>query len=182
MSDDRTGEVTPAPESGEPGDPVTGGPDLARAALRRAKLEARARGLATARAPRRQRPARAPRDGDARDPQPFGAAIRQLMADRGWEQTERVASVMGRWAAIVGADVAAHCRPEALDDGILVIVAESTAWATQLRLLQRTLLERIGADIGDGVVRQLRVHGPTAPDWRRGPRRVVGRGPRDTYG
>jgi predicted nucleic acid-binding Zn ribbon protein len=26
------------------------------------------------------------------------------------------------------------------------------------------------------------VHGPTAPTWGRGPRRVAGRGPRDTYG
>jgi len=31
-------------------------------------------------------------------------------------------------------------------------------------------------------VQRLRVHGPTAPDWRHGPLRVTGRGPRDTYG
>ena len=29
---------------------------------------------------------------------------------------------------------------------------------------------------------QLHVHGPVAPSWAKGPKRVRGRGPRDTYG
>jgi predicted nucleic acid-binding Zn ribbon protein len=49
-------------------------------------------------------------------------------------------------------------------------------------LLSRTILERLSAEVGPGVVRRLHVHGPTAPDWRHGPLRVTGRGPRDTYG
>src|SRR6266496_2400500 len=40
----------------------------------------------------------------------------------------------------------------------------------------------VGADIGDGFVTKLHIHGPAAPSWNRGPRRVRGRGPRDTYG
>jgi creatinine amidohydrolase/Fe(II)-dependent formamide hydrolase-like protein len=44
------------------------------------------------------------------------------------------------------------------------------------------LLDRLAADLGPDVVRRIRVHGPTAPDWRHGPLRVTGRGPRDTYG
>ena len=160
------------------------GPDLARAALARAKEQAKARGLAVGASPaRRRRPARGRRDDDARDPTLFGAAIRELMAVRGWERTEKVASVMGRWDVLVGADVAQHCRPESLRDGELVLVAESTAWATQLQLLSRTLLDRLSAELGPGVVTKIRVHGPTAPSWRSGPRRVSGgRGPRDTYG
>lgn len=69
-----------------------------------------------------------------------------------------------------------------LTDGELTVQADSTAWATQLRLLQRQLLAKIAAGVGDGVVKRLRVQGPTAPSWRHGPRRVPGRGPRDTYG
>jgi predicted nucleic acid-binding Zn ribbon protein len=64
----------------------------------------------------------------------------------------------------------------------LVLVAESTAWATQLRLLAGRLQARLSAEVGSGVVTRIRVHGPSAPSWRRGPRRVAGRGPRDTYG
>jgi predicted nucleic acid-binding Zn ribbon protein len=139
--------------------------------------------LAASRPGRRRRPAPQAAPGEARDPTPFGAAIRELLAARGWEQTERVAAVMGRWEQIVGPDIAAHCRPESLHEGELVLVAESTAWATQLRLLTRTMLQRLAAELGPGLVTKVRVHGPTAPSWQKGPRRVTGgRGPRDTYG
>lgn len=119
---------------------------------------------------------------DPRDPTRIGSAVEDLVRDRNWERTLNAAGLLPRWAEIVGAEVAAHCRPERLADGELICVAESTAWATQLRLLNRQLLARIAAEVGDGVVTRIRVHGPTAPDWRHGPLRVVGRGPRDTYG
>jgi predicted nucleic acid-binding Zn ribbon protein len=90
--------------------------------------------------------------------------------------------VFGAWERVVGADVAAHCRPVKLVEGELTVEAESTAWATQLRLLTKKLLAQIGAEVGPNVVTRMRIHGPTAPSWSRGPRRVAGRGPRDTYG
>ena len=36
---------------------------------------------------------------------------------------------------MVGAEIAKHSRPVKLEDGELTVEAESTAWATQLRLL-----------------------------------------------
>jgi predicted nucleic acid-binding Zn ribbon protein len=48
--------------------------------------------------------------------------------------------------------------------------------------MQAQLLAKIAAAVGDGVVTSLKVTGPAAPSWRKGPRRVAGRGPRDTYG
>ncbi len=161
------------------------GPDLARAALARAKADARSRG---ARGAVRARPGRSARQRsgagpDERDPQPFGAALQRLVTDRGWDTTMAVATVMGRWDVLVGSAIAAHCRPVALEGAELTVVAESTAWATQLRLLGPTLLARLSEALGAGVVTGLRVYGPTAPNWQKGPRRVTGsRGPRDTYG
>jgi predicted nucleic acid-binding Zn ribbon protein len=90
--------------------------------------------------------------------------------------------VFAEWAALVGTDVAAHCTPTALRAGELRISAESTAWATQLRLLNSTLLQRLRSELGAEVVTKLVITGPTAPDWRHGRLRVPGRGPRDTYG
>jgi predicted nucleic acid-binding Zn ribbon protein len=170
------------PQGGEPGEPR--GPDLARAALARAREQARARGLAARRAPSRRGSALRPaRPDDARDPQPFGRTIRELVGERGWETTEKVGMILGRWPELVGPDIAAHCRPETLRDGELVLAAESTAWATQLRLLAPSLLTTLRERVGADIVRRVVVRGPTAPDWRRGPRRVAGgRGPRDTYG
>jgi predicted nucleic acid-binding Zn ribbon protein len=119
---------------------------------------------------------------DPRDPQPFGEVLARLVKARGWERPAAEATVFGNWAKVVGADVAERCRPVKLADGELTIEAESTAWATQLRLLAAKLLARIAAQVGHNVVTRLHIHGPAAPSWAKGPRRVRGRGPRDTYG
>jgi Zn-ribbon-containing, possibly RNA-binding protein and truncated derivatives len=119
---------------------------------------------------------------DPRDPAPLGELIARLVKLRGWQRPAAEARIFGTWDQIVGADLAAHCRPVKLADGELTIEAESTAWATQIRLLSRPLLSRIQAEVGRDVVRRIHVHGPVAPSWGRGPKRVRGRGPRDTYG
>jgi predicted nucleic acid-binding Zn ribbon protein len=119
---------------------------------------------------------------DPRDPAPLGEIIARLVKLRGWERPAAEARIFGTWDKIVGADLAAHCRPVKLADGELTIEAESTAWATQIRLLSKPMLNRIQAEVGRDVVRRIHVHGPVAPSWGRGPKRVRGRGPRDTYG
>jgi predicted nucleic acid-binding Zn ribbon protein len=119
---------------------------------------------------------------DDRDPQTLGRLASRLSGERGWAPKLSGGAVFGRWAELVGAEVAEHARPVSLREGELTVQADSTAWATQLRLLQRQLLGRLAAGLGDGVVTRMRIHGPTAPSWRRGPRHVSGRGPRDTYG
>jgi predicted nucleic acid-binding Zn ribbon protein len=176
-------DEAPAPESAGP--PELKGPDLARAALSRAKAAARAKGLqpgAPRTRARRADPARSGSGPDGRDPVPFGAMIRRLVAERGWEETTTAAGVLANWDRLVGPEIADHCRPQSLHSGELVLVAESSAWATQLRLLTRTLTRRLSEQVGEGVVTSIVVRGPAQADWRKGPRRVQGRGPRDTYG
>ena len=112
----------------------------------------------------------------------MGRLAARIASERGWQGRLAGGQVFGRWAALVGADVAEHTRPVALSDGELTVHADSTAWATQLRLLQRPLLAKIAAGVGNGVVKRLKVLGPAAPSWRHGPLHVPGRGPRDTYG
>ena len=91
-------------------------------------------------------------------------------------------SVFGRWAEIVGRDLAAHTRPDSFADGELAVTADSTAWATQVRLLAPALVARLNAELGQGTVRRVKVRGP-APPRRRGAWRVPGsKGPGDTYG
>ncbi|MEH0969935.1 DciA family protein [Micromonospora sp. CPCC 205546] len=187
------------PTGGDPGgakggDAGTGanGPELARAVLD----AARARREAAART-RRRSPGGGGGDGeggqrrlrgysgpgpDPRDPQPLGAVLNRLVKARGWQQPAAEATVFGAWERVVGAEVAQHSRPVKLEDGELTVEARSTAWATQLRLLAGSLLKQIASEVGHNVVRKLHIHGPAAPSWSKGPRRVRGRGPRDTYG
>jgi predicted nucleic acid-binding Zn ribbon protein len=167
-------------------EPELSGPELARAALDAALARRKVPPRRTATpgqggSGRRLRGYSGP-GPDPRDPQPFGALLGKLVRTRGWEKPAAEAREFGEWATVVGEDVAAHCRPVKLEDGVLTVEAESTAWATQLRLLAAKLLVRIAGEIGNGVVKRLHVHGPAAPSWQRGPRRVRGRGPRDTYG
>ncbi len=158
----------------------------AREAVARARAAAAARGFRPGSAPRRRfRVAGEPRSGarsDDRDPQLFGTGIERLVAERGWDVDVAVGGVMGRWPRVVGDQVAEHCSPESFQDGVLVVRADSSAWATQVRLLVPTMLRRLAEELGEGVVEQLHVKGPAAPTWRRGSRAVRGRGPRDTYG
>lgn len=164
------------------------GPELARAVLDAAKARRQA-------APRRRTPSgeegaaggRRARGysgpgPDPRDPQVFGDVLAKLVKARGWQRPAAEAMVFGAWERVVGADIAKHSRPIKLDDGELTVEAESTAWATQLRMMAAALLKRIAAEVGHNVVRKLHIHGPAAPSWSRGARRVRGRGPRDTYG
>ncbi|WP_370588975.1 DciA family protein [Pseudonocardia sp. C8] len=189
--------VTGGGVPGEQGDLLSGeraglrGADLARDALRAAreasarKAEERAEQarpklrVVSGKGKRRRWSGAGP---DDRDPQPFGRVVSRVSMDRGWSSRLTDATVLGRWAQLVGSDVADHCTPVSLRDGELTLQAESTAWATQLRTLQRQLLTRLAAAVGPDVVRRIRVVGPSGPSWRHGPRHVRGRGPRDTYG
>lgn len=119
---------------------------------------------------------------DDRDPQTLDANLGRLVAEQGWGTELRVHGVFSRWAAIVGDEVAAHAQPESFADGRLAIRTDSTAWATQMKLLAPDLLRRLNDVLGDGTVEIVDVRGPQAPKWARGRYRVKGRGPRDTYG
>ena len=113
------------------------------------------------------------------DPQPLTSAIEGLVDTRGWQQRTAMGSVFGRWAEIVGPDLAAHTRPDSFADGELVVTADSTAWATQVRLLAPQLVRRVNAELGDGAVLRVRVRGPSPPR-RRGWRGPGSKGPADT--
>ncbi|UGT59287.1 DUF721 family protein [Nocardia asteroides] len=182
---------SPAPTTGSDGQPELRGIDLARRALEEARAAARAAGKSVGQG--RASPRRAARRGrrrsgwsgagpDDRDPQLFSSLTGSLVRSRGWSAKVAEGVVFGRWAGVVGEDVAAHATPLTLREGVLHIQAESTAWATQLRMLQSQILAKISAAVGPGVVTSLRIAGPAAPSWRKGDRHVRGRGPRDTYG
>jgi predicted nucleic acid-binding Zn ribbon protein len=116
------------------------------------------------------------------DPQPLLSAIDGLLEGRGWQQQAAMGSVFGRWADIVGQDLAAHTSPDSFADGELAVRAESTAWATQVRLLAPMLIRRLNDELGDGWVRRVKVRGPAPPRQRGGWRVPGSKGPGDTYG
>ncbi len=177
---------------GQP-DSAEGQPDpaeAARSALDRARKAARAKGFRPGMKPAHHARSIAGQPAlrasgarpDDRDPALLGIQLERLLLDRGWTADVTVGSVLGRWAEIVGPEIADHVRPVTFEGSVLTVQADSTAWATQLRLLTSALLGRIDEVVGPGVVTEFVVLGPAAPSWVKGRRRVQGPGPRDTYG
>jgi predicted nucleic acid-binding Zn ribbon protein len=120
---------------------------------------------------------------DERDPQLLSTAMERLVDSKGWTAQVDVRSMLARWSTLVGPVNAAHSHPESYADAVLTVRADSTAWATQLRLLAPRLVATLNTALGDGTVTRVTVLGPDAPSWKRGRLSVRdGRGPRDTYG
>ena len=149
-----------------------------------------ARGLAGKTGPRRRKTPKGtpfvPRSSsahpDERDPQTLDATLGRFVVEQGWQTELRVHGVFTRWPAIVGREVADHVTPESYVEGRLVVRTDSTAWATQMKLLAATVVRRLNEELGDGTIEVIDVLGPHVPRWTAGRFRVKGRGPRDTYG
>jgi predicted nucleic acid-binding Zn ribbon protein len=179
---DRTAETTSSQPAWD-----EDGTQLAEALVNRSRAAHRPDGVRQP-PPRPTRARQAPGAGwsgparDDRDPQPLDAAVERLVDERGWRHELAVHGVIARWQEVVGADVAAHVHVERYADGIVTVRADSTAWATQMRLLAATVVRRFNEETEDGTVSKVIIRGPHSPSWRKGPRTVPGRGPRDTYG
>lgn len=163
--------------------PESDGLELARALTR---AVANASPVARARPRRKNRSVTARVSGahpDDRDPQLLDGLLGRLVEEHGWQVDLKVHGLFGRWTELVGAEIGDHSTPESFADGRLVVRTDSTAWATQLRLLAPEVVRRLNAELGTGTVLQIEVLGPVGPTWKKGRRSVRdGRGPRDTYG
>nr|NLI49002.1 DUF721 domain-containing protein [Propionibacterium sp.] len=130
----------------------------------------------------RPRPKASGRERNA-DPTPLAEALGEVIRAAGWSTEISVHALLGRWPSLVGDAVAQHSAPESFAAGVVTVRTDSTAWASQLRLMTPLLLAKLNAALGDGTIRRITVKGPDAPSWKHGRRSVRdGRGPRDTYG
>lgn len=117
-----------------------------------------------------------------RDPQGLSDVLGTVSNRLGWTETLAQHEVFARWAEVVGADVAEHSEPVDFDGSTLTVKCDSTAWATQLKFLRHDLLQQLAHEVPEAGVEHIRFLGPDAPNWKKGPRAIPGRGPRDTYG
>ena len=174
----------PVTDDDTPDTPVTPDtPDAARRLLARARSGARRTTGAKSAKKRTERRSGARPDG--RDPQTAADVLAAWLTETGHHDAITAGGVQAHWEAIVGGDVAAHvaCEPTETPEGrVLVLRADSTAWATQVRLLVPMIHRRIEEVLGHAITDPIKVIGPAPPRRPMGPRRVPGRGPRDTYG
>jgi predicted nucleic acid-binding Zn ribbon protein len=117
-----------------------------------------------------------------RDPKGIAEVLDDLTESRGWSSPLAKSDLLASWASIVGAETAEHSEPIGISDGVLSVRCDSTAWATQLRLMRSQITTAIEQRYPEAAISSVRFDGPGAPSWKRGPRSIPGRGPRDTYG
>jgi predicted nucleic acid-binding Zn ribbon protein len=120
--------------------------------------------------------------GVGRDPHGIDDVLEGLTTRLGWTSPLARADLVASWAELVGEETAEHSTPVSIDEGILTIQCDSTAWATQLRLMRGQVTTEIARRFPDAGIESVKFDGPGVPSWKRGPRSVQGRGPRDTYG
>ncbi len=89
-----------------------------------------------------------PRIGDALD------AIRREF-DLG--APSEIDALAAGWEHLVGTALAGHSHPQSVRGGVLVVLADSPAWAGQLRYLDQVLVTRIADELPAVSVREVRV-------------------------
>jgi predicted nucleic acid-binding Zn ribbon protein len=120
--------------------------------------------------------------GLGRDPRGIEDILDGLTARLGWNSSLAKADLLASWSELAGDETSEHSTPIGIEDGVLTVHCDSTAWATQLRLMRGQITTRIAQRFPEAGIESVKFDGPNAPSWKRGPRSIPGRGPRDTYG
>ena len=117
------------------------------------------------------------------DPEKISSILNEIVEARDWRKGIAEGNLFSEWRSIVGNEIADHSTPITMYEGRLTIQTTSTAWSTQLRLMEGDLLRTIQKSAPGAVVESLSIIGPHAPSWKRGLRTIRGaQGPRDTFG
>ena len=77
------------------------------------------------------------------DPVPISQSLDSIMKSLRGTDRLQVGGLFGKWDLAVGDQIAAHVRPVKLDNGTLLVEADSSTWATQVKLLADTIIARL---------------------------------------
>jgi predicted nucleic acid-binding Zn ribbon protein len=95
-------------------------------------------------------------DGTPSDPRLLRESFGLLLASIGVDASPRaMEGVFQHWGEVVGDQVAVHARPVSLRHGRLLVLADHSVWASQLRYLGPVLLERLREFVGETVAEEL---------------------------
>ena len=161
-----------------PPEPATNPPTHDPQGVELAKQIARATRGAAPKPTRKPRRPIAPTD----EPTPLGEILKEVIDSQGWTREVSLHQLLAKWPELVGPVNASHSVPTGYAETVLTVRAESSTWASSLRLIAPQLVARLNEQLGQGTVTRVLVVGPEAPNWKKGRRSVPGRGPRDTYG
>ena len=93
----------------------------------------------------------------------MGESLERLTSSLGGADPGVLGVVFSHWEEAVGPGIADHATPVSLRDEVLVVAVQEAAWATQLRFLERQILERLEEAAGRPVAGRIDVRVRPAP-------------------
>lgn len=95
----------------------------------------------------------------------LGSSLDRVVGALGGPRASALQAVFGRWAEVVGAQVAEHAQPTSLRDGRLLVAVDDPVWVTEIRYQEADLLARLAEVAGAGQVTAIdvRVRGAGRP-------------------
>lgn len=115
----------------------------------------RAQGTGRTGGPRPRQPGhRTDRDAE---PVPVGQALDRLVTRLAGDDQQALGAVFLRWEQLVGPALARHVHPQSFRDKVLVVEADSAAWAGELKRLVDGLLEHLREELGEAAPRRVEI-------------------------
>ena len=82
-------------------------------------------------------------------PRPVRESVVQAVSRLGEAGPAQLSAVFNRWEEVAGPVLSRHVWPLRISGGVLVVAADHPAWATEVRALSASLLERVGEIAGE---------------------------------
>lgn len=84
-------------------------------------------------------------------------ALGDVMKSAALDLAEPIAAVGERWEALVGEEVAAHCRPVGMKGSVLFADVDSSVWCQQLQMRSPEILAALKRGLGAAAPTDLRL-------------------------
>ncbi len=97
------------------------------------------------------------RDRRSREAVPLGEVVEGLLAEEVFARGMPIAKLVSAWPRLVGDRLAAETSPMSLEGGVLVVGASSGPWGAQARFLHDEIRKKAAEELGEEVVRRVRV-------------------------
>ena len=96
------------------------------------------------------------RNARKKNPVPIARVMGRLLDELGLDDARAVFELAQRWEEAVGTDIARHCKPVGVRQGVLETTVDSSVWAQQLQLRRPEILAKLRETLGEDAPKDLR--------------------------
>ncbi len=112
----------------------------------------------------RSRRTRSGQSNDETSLHPLANSFEALLKNKRYESPNEFVSVINLWSNLVGDRMKAHATPVKIDGNELIVYVDHPAWATELKLMNSKVIERLKSELGTTSIIRLKVYVRAATD------------------